>query len=49
MVAGKIQATGVQIPVLPEIAEPVLDELEAQGFTFKESSLTMLPGPLDVC
>jgi len=47
VVSGKISATGVQIPVLPEIAEPVLDELEGQGFAFRESSLTMLPGPLD--
>ncbi|HHQ47998.1 MAG TPA: saccharopine dehydrogenase [Acidobacteria bacterium] len=49
VVAGKISATGVQIPVLPEIAEPVLDELQAHGFSFKESSLTMVPGPLDLC
>ncbi len=50
VVSGKISATGVQIPVLPEIAEPVLDELESQGFGFKESSLTIVPGPLDaVC
>ncbi len=47
IVSGKVTATGVQIPVLPEIAEPVLDELENHGFAFRESSLTMVPGPLD--
>ncbi len=33
---GKIKATGVHIPVLPEIYEPVLKELEDLGITFKE-------------
>ncbi len=47
IVTGKVTATGVQIPVLPEIADPVLDELENQGFRFRESSLTIVPGPLD--
>lgn len=48
VVSGKIPATGVQIPVLPEIVEPVLDELESQGYGFKESSLTIVTGSLDV-
>ncbi len=47
ILSGKITASGVQIPVLPEIAEPVLDELEDLGFGFEESSLTLFPGPLD--
>jgi saccharopine dehydrogenase (NADP+, L-glutamate forming)/spermidine synthase len=33
---GEIQATGVHIPVRPEIYEPVLKELEELGITFKE-------------
>ena len=33
---GEIKATGVHIPVLPEIYEPVLKELEELGITFKE-------------
>jgi saccharopine dehydrogenase (NADP+, L-glutamate forming) len=33
---GEIKATGVQIPVLQEIYEPVLKELEGLGITFKE-------------
>jgi saccharopine dehydrogenase (NADP+, L-glutamate forming)/spermidine synthase len=33
---GEIKATGVHIPVLPEIYEPVLKELEDLGITFKE-------------
>ncbi|PKO23236.1 MAG: saccharopine dehydrogenase [Chloroflexi bacterium HGW-Chloroflexi-1] len=33
---GKIDLPGVQIPVLPAIYEPVLDELEALGIHFSE-------------
>lgn len=33
---GKIKASGVHIPVIPEIYEPVLGELERQGVFFKE-------------
>jgi len=33
---GEIKATGVHIPVLPEIYQPVLKELEELGITFKE-------------
>jgi saccharopine dehydrogenase-like NADP-dependent oxidoreductase len=33
---GKIHLTGVQIPVVPEIYEPVLEELEALGIRFRE-------------
>lgn len=35
---GKITLTGVHIPVLPEIYEPVLEELERLGITCKELS-----------
>ena len=34
---GKIAITGVHIPVLPEIYNPVLDELAANNIAFKES------------
>lgn len=47
VVTGRVTATGIQIPVLPEIADPVLDELQNEGFAFAESSLTIVPGPLD--
>ncbi len=33
---GKIKVTGVHIPVIPEIYDPVLDELEKHGIAFKE-------------
>jgi saccharopine dehydrogenase (NADP+, L-glutamate forming)/spermidine synthase len=33
---GEIKLTGVQIPVAPEVYEPVLTELEGQGIEFKE-------------
>jgi len=33
---GKVTATGVQAPVLPEIYNPCLDELEKEGILFKE-------------
>ncbi|MCB0280516.1 MAG: saccharopine dehydrogenase NADP-binding domain-containing protein [Calditrichaeota bacterium] len=35
---NKIQLTGVQIPLMPEIYEPVLDELEKFHIKFRESS-----------
>jgi saccharopine dehydrogenase (NADP+, L-glutamate forming) len=34
---GKISARGLHIPTLPEIYEPVLDELEENGIVFRES------------
>lgn len=34
---GQITLTGVQVPVVPEIYEPVLAELEAQGIHFVET------------
>jgi saccharopine dehydrogenase-like NADP-dependent oxidoreductase len=33
---GEIAATGVNIPVLPEVYEPVLEELERQGIVCSE-------------
>ena len=36
MLEGEIELTGVRIPVVPEIYEPVLDELEALGITCVE-------------
>jgi saccharopine dehydrogenase (NADP+, L-glutamate forming)/spermidine synthase len=33
---GKIRAAGVQVPVLPEIYVPILEELEALGVRFEE-------------
>jgi len=33
---GKIDATGVHIPVSPTIYEPILKELERLGIAFKE-------------
>lgn len=35
---GKIKATGVHVPVIPEIYKPVLRELEAMGIKFVETS-----------
>jgi len=33
---NKIKLTGLHIPVIPEIYEPVLSELENNGITFDE-------------
>ncbi|MBI3719559.1 MAG: saccharopine dehydrogenase NADP-binding domain-containing protein [Sphingobacteriales bacterium] len=38
---GKIQLTGIQIPVVKEIYEPVLEELAEQGIVFKETTTTV--------
>jgi len=35
---GKINLTGIQIPISPGIYEPILQELEEQGITFKEKT-----------
>ena len=40
---GVINLTGVQIPVVPEIYEPVLDELEPLGIKFVETWETLPP------
>jgi len=36
---GKINLTGLHIPVVPEIYEPVLKELEEHGIIFTETQL----------
>ena len=36
---GKISVKGVHIPILPEIYEPILDELETKDIVFKEKLL----------
>jgi saccharopine dehydrogenase (NADP+, L-glutamate forming) len=36
LLKGKIHATGLHIPVIPEIYEPVLEELAAHGILFRE-------------
>lgn len=38
---GKIDIAGVHIPVIPEIYNPILDELEGMGIKFKEKSEVM--------
>jgi saccharopine dehydrogenase (NADP+, L-glutamate forming) len=38
---------GVQIPVLPELYVPVLNELGEMGIRFKEWTTRILPGPFD--
>ncbi len=35
---NKIQATGLHIPIIPEIYEPVLSELQQEGIIFQESN-----------
>jgi len=37
---GKIKLTGLHIPVLPELYEPILRELEMQGIRFREQEKT---------
>lgn len=36
---GDYQATGVQIPVVPELYNPILDELEGYGIVFDETGM----------
>jgi saccharopine dehydrogenase-like NADP-dependent oxidoreductase len=38
ILTGKINLTGLHIPVLPEIYEPVIDELEKNGIRFQETN-----------
>jgi hypothetical protein len=35
---GKINIPGVHIPVIPEIYDPILDELEGMGIKFNEKT-----------
>jgi hypothetical protein len=34
---GEIRTTGVRVPTVPEIYEPVLDELATMGIAFSET------------
>lgn len=43
----EITSAGVGIPVSPEIAGPLLDELESLGIRFEERTLTRFPGPIE--
>ena len=38
---GRVRLRGVQIPVIPDIYEPVLAELETLGIAFEESRKTV--------
>lgn len=38
---GEIKLTGVQIPVVPEIYEPILAELETFGIAFEEEVIPL--------
>jgi saccharopine dehydrogenase (NADP+, L-glutamate forming) len=40
---GRIQAKGVLIPVLPEIYEPILDELREHGIVFRQKQKLIAP------
>jgi saccharopine dehydrogenase (NADP+, L-glutamate forming) len=37
---GKIELSGLHVPVLPEIYEPILEELEKAGIRFEEKIQT---------
>ncbi|MCK6616642.1 MAG: saccharopine dehydrogenase NADP-binding domain-containing protein [Cyclobacteriaceae bacterium] len=41
LIEGRIKATGVQLPVLPEIYAPILKELKEYGISFKEQERTL--------
>jgi saccharopine dehydrogenase (NADP+, L-glutamate forming) len=41
VVQGKIKSKGVNIPVIPEVYEPVLDELEDYGVKFEDVEYTL--------
>ncbi|MCX6665870.1 MAG: saccharopine dehydrogenase NADP-binding domain-containing protein [Euryarchaeota archaeon] len=44
----KMNITGVHIPVVPEIYNPILDELEDMGITFKEKTETFTKKTADI-
>lgn len=46
VLAGAVEAVGVQIPVLPELWRPVLDELEGLGLGLRERRTHIYAGPL---
>jgi len=39
---GKIKTPGVQVPIKPEVYNPILDELENYGIVFKEYDVPYL-------
>jgi len=41
LIQGKIEARGVQIPITPEFYHPILEELEALGFSFIEEEVVL--------
>ncbi len=41
LLEGKIEARGVQIPITPEFYNPILEELEALGFSFIEEEVVL--------
>lgn len=43
LLGGRITATGVQLPVIREIYDPILDELEQYGVKFIEEE-TLISG-----
>ncbi|MFN2442609.1 MAG: saccharopine dehydrogenase C-terminal domain-containing protein, partial [Thermoanaerobaculia bacterium] len=45
--SGEITTVGVRIPVSPEIAYPILDELEMLGIHFQERVVTRFESPID--
>ncbi|MFN2238710.1 MAG: hypothetical protein ABR524_04905, partial [Thermoanaerobaculia bacterium] len=44
---GEIAAVGVRIPVTPEIAYPILDELKMLGIDFQERVVTRFESPIN--
>jgi hypothetical protein len=38
ILSGEVQLKGVQIPIVPELYEPILQELETMDIRFKEES-----------
>lgn len=48
VVQGKLDLTGVQRPIIREIYDPVLDELEAHGIAMKDTYTTLAPTPFDL-
>ncbi len=41
IIRGKVKASGVLIPILPEIYGPVLEEIKRHGISFKEEISTV--------
>ncbi len=41
LLTGKLSARGVQVPIIPELYNPILDELETLGFDFIEEEVVL--------